>query len=211
MAIQQSKAQTFEDGKLKSESECSDSEVRYTLQKSFEGCSDIVDVNALTVFRQSRSFYNKDGSQVVVNSCEKDSSATYSIIEDAAGCAPVVDQQSRKVNIYAKLVYTGASNAQIVVQNCQISKTQPAYGLEKSYDSCTHKVDLSSKLASARYKDYYVDKLGTRSEVSDCTVDSNKQWPIEEREGSCKVYVDFTKDDEKVFKQSTMHLSLIHI
>ena len=204
MAIQTSKTQTFEDGKLVSESACTDSEKRYPLQKSFEGCTDIVDLNARSAFRQSQTYYSKDGARVTVSSCAKDTSATYAITEDIGACTPIIDQANRKVKIYAKLVYTGASNAQVVVRGCSPSTAHASYPLQQSFDSCSHKVDLPNKYAYARYKDYYIDKSGTRSEVSDCTVDTKKKWPIIEEEGSCKVFVDFTKDDEKVFKQSVM-------
>ena len=56
VAIQTSKTQTFEGGKLKSESTCTDSENRYPLQKSFAGCDDVIDVNALRVYRQSQTY-----------------------------------------------------------------------------------------------------------------------------------------------------------
>ena len=126
VAIQQSKTQTFEDGKLKTESKCTDSELRYALQKSHDGCSDIVDVNVLTAYRQSQTFYNRNGSRVAVSSCAKDTGATYTIAEDASGCAPVVDRVARKVKVYARLAYTGSTNAQVQVRGCAISKTQSA-------------------------------------------------------------------------------------
>ena len=204
VAIQQNKTQTYEDGKLQSETQCIDSEIRYPLQDSFDGCQDIVDVNALTAYRQSQTYYSKNGARVTVSSCAKDTSATYKITEDVEICAPVVNRASQEVTIYAKLVYTGANNAVISVRGCSPSTTQPAYPLEQSYDSCTHRVDVPNRFAYARYEDYYVNNVGTRVEVSDCTIDEQKKWPISEREGTCKVYLDFTVGAETAFKQSVL-------
>ena len=102
----------------------------------------------------------------------------------------MVDRAARKVRVYAKLVYTGATNAQIQVRGC--GRSTAAHDLQKSHDSCTDKIDLAEKQASGRFKDFYVNNKGTRAEVSDCTVDSDKQWPIREVEGGCKVFLDFT-------------------
>ncbi|NQY81916.1 MAG: hypothetical protein HRT36_02495 [Alphaproteobacteria bacterium] len=123
----------------------------------------------MSAWRQSRTHYNRNGERVTISNCTKDTSAPYSITEDASGLvlAPVVDRTARKDRVYAKLVYTDATNAQIQVRGC--GQGTAAHDLQKSHDSCTDKIDQAAKLASGHFKDFYVNNKGTRTAATGST------------------------------------------
>ena len=193
VAIQQSKTHTYEDGKLKSGSQCTDSEVRYSLHNTFEGCADDIDLAALKVTRQSRKFYTKNGARVLISECARDAAPPYTITETSNGCTPLVDLKTHTVKINSRMVYTGANNAQVTVRACAESTTQKPYNVQKSYASCSHGINLKTMKANARYRNYYIDGQAERHEIPDCLDDADKQWTIKEIEGSCHVFTDFSR------------------
>ncbi|WP_142850705.1 hypothetical protein [Telmatospirillum sp. J64-1] len=66
------------------------------------------------------------------------------------------------------------------------------FKIERSYAACTDAVDLEARRATARYVQYYVDRGGSRREVTECTPDEERIFPIVEKRDSCSVFLDYS-------------------
>ncbi|MEO9901073.1 hypothetical protein [Nisaea sp.] len=80
-------------------------------------------------------------------------------------------------------------NGQKTETPCEDSNAQ--YPLERSYASCSDRVDLDARLATAQYQLYYTGPGGERVTAQDCVDDEDKTYEIVEQHDGCAVYLDY--------------------
>jgi len=145
-AFVQSKVQNFTDGTLKSEGECSDSEVSFPLQKSYSVCSDKVDLNAKNAIAQFKFFYNDDGNnRHDVGECQPDMDQTFKIAEKYGTCPMVFDYNAQKATFQAQLAYKDSNNVEHIVQGCTPSEEKASVPLVRTTQGCSIRHDFAAR------------------------------------------------------------------
>ena len=119
------------------ESECSDSEVRYPLEKSFTNCSDAIDLNALTAIPQYTLYYTDQGSLTqTVSTCAPDTDQVFTITEKTDGCIVLTDFAAGEAVTQAALVYTNINNVEQQVRGCAPSTEIAAIPMLETSTNC---------------------------------------------------------------------------
>ncbi|WP_068317865.1 hypothetical protein [Polycladidibacter hongkongensis] len=140
---QQSKTQTFEDGVMTSEEACSDSGTNFTIQKSYSGCTDFVDIDKMQAQPQYVQYYLDDkAARHELGECQPDTDKTFTITE-AEKCPLDLDLEKGVARVQTSLVYTNANNNLQTVRECQPSKTIPEIKMTKTAEGCTMRHDFA--------------------------------------------------------------------
>lgn len=170
----QSKTQTFSDGTLTEEGACSDSGMSYTIQKSYNVCEDVVDLDGLKVNPQYMSYYINDASERInVSDCMVDEEKTFPITENE-NCAVTINIEDGNVIVNTSLVYLNDSNKEIRVRDCQPSETIEPIALLEDTHSCTMKHDFSAGQSNEMVM-YSYEKDGVRYQATPC-IDSGNSY-----------------------------------
>jgi hypothetical protein len=142
VAIQQSKSETYEDGVLTNSSECSDSEIRYPLEQSYNTCGDFVDMAALTAWPQYTLYYtDKSGVSNTISTCQSDVDQPFTIYEDEATCAIYTNFAAGLAVPQSSLVYVNMSNVEQQVRGCEASTGNLGVPMVQTTDGCTIRHD----------------------------------------------------------------------
>ncbi|WP_046023560.1 hypothetical protein [Magnetospira sp. QH-2] len=119
VAIQQSKTVTISSGST-TESACSDSDVRYELQRSYLRCTDEVDIPGLQAWPRYITYYTDgEAANNDVGDCTRDEDQRFEIVEDATGCSIYTDLGAQEAGQQVSLVYMDSSNNKVTVRGCQ--------------------------------------------------------------------------------------------
>lgn len=143
VAVQQSKTVYYEDGAISSEDACSDSEVRYPLQKSYEVCNDDVDMTALTATAKYTWFYVDQGqSRNDVSDCEADTEKVFEIVEKQS-CSVSLDFDKEQAIIQTTLVYNNINGLETKVRDCEASISIEPLPMTMNTETCAMKHEFS--------------------------------------------------------------------
>jgi hypothetical protein len=149
-AVRQSKEQTFSDGTLSSEGQCTDSEVSFVLKKSYTTCpTDIVDLEAKTAWPQFSWYYIDDaGENHPVGECAKDAETSYVVTEDESQCRIYLDFNAHQAVPQSAMVYIGRNNAltQVPGHGCAASTKSTAVPMTESTANCPLRPDYAAGL-----------------------------------------------------------------
>lgn len=183
-AFQQSKEQTFSDGALSGESQCTDSEVSFVLKQSYLACpDDIVDLPAMTAWPQYSLYYTDDaGENHSVGECTKDEEAPYAIIENESQCPIFLDFATSQAVPQAALVYTNRNNSVQQARSCDTSTTSAPLPMSESTDNCSLRHDYGAGISSELSMWTYV-KGGVTYQAAPCA-DNGRTFTHE------KIYTD---------------------
>lgn len=148
-AIRQSKEQTFTDGVLAGEGQCTDSEVGFVLKKSYPACpTDIVDQQAMIAWPQFSLYYTDDaGENHTVGECAKDEDTTYTITENEAQCPIFLDFSANLAVPQAALVYTNRNNAAVQARGCADSTLSAPIPMAENVANCPFRHDYGTGLS----------------------------------------------------------------
>jgi hypothetical protein len=177
VAIQQSKTVTTENGTVTGEEDCSDSEVRFALDKNYLGCSDLVDVVNLTAQARFKWFYLDSGGlpQTVSTSCETDTDQTFPITEDHGACTISTDFATSQAVPQAALVYMNRDNKSVEARSCANSISKAPVAMMQSTSGCTMRHDYAANLSTEIAMWTYVLE-GALYQASACA-DTNNTYP----------------------------------
>ena len=142
VAIEQSRSITTEDGVVTSEGTCSDTLNRFSLEKSYAACSDLVDLTAMTASAQYVLYYVDDGAERHdVSECGVDPDYVFEIVEDESACSVYLDFADYEAVPQAALTYTNKNNVETQVRGCQNMEDE-AIAMEESAEGCTLRHDF---------------------------------------------------------------------
>jgi hypothetical protein len=149
---------------------------------STTGCTARVDYQLNKVFVQERTTLN--GKEV--QAC-RDSKTSYALQRSYEICPKVIDTTAKKIITNFQYFYFDDKDGTSVIDYCQADKTKDAaLEITKSYE-CNDHVDLLTKIAYSRFKQFYKDIDGKDVLFSDCATDVTKSYPIREDYASCSV------------------------
>lgn len=138
LAIQQSKTVTTKDGAVSAESDCTDSNQSFPLQRSYSVCPDQVQLEAKTAMAQYKLFYvNDGGASVEVSDCTSDADKVFAIVERFDSCTVSLDYEGKTATPRSALVYANSNNTQVQVRGCEASETKAAVPLVATTSSCS--------------------------------------------------------------------------
>ncbi|WP_082910625.1 hypothetical protein, partial [Magnetospirillum moscoviense] len=149
-AFQQSKEQTFTDGALTADGQCSDSEVSFVLRKSYPACPiDILDLATLKAWPQFVWAYTDDAGEThQVGECAKDEETPYTITEDEAQCSMFLDFSTNQAVPQAALVYINRNNALQQARGCDTSTKSASVAMTENVPNCPMRHDFGAGLSS---------------------------------------------------------------
>lgn len=104
------------------------------------------------------------------------------------GCPVRIDMAQLKAIQQSKAI-TSVNGAVKSETGC--SDTSGGFPLQRSYASCSDEVDMEGRTAAARFKWYYIDAGGATVDVSECGVDNDKLFTINEDFSQCTVALDY--------------------
>ncbi|CDK99160.1 protein of unknown function [Magnetospirillum gryphiswaldense MSR-1 v2] len=144
-AFQQSKVQTFTDGALTNDGECTDGAASYPLKKSYPSCPiDIVDIANMKAWPQFQWYYIDDaGENHPVGECQKDEETVYTVTEDEAECPIYLDFVDNKAVPQAALVYINRNNAKTQARGCENSTKSAALTMTENPANCPLRHDYA--------------------------------------------------------------------
>ncbi|CAA7619307.1 hypothetical protein [Magnetospirillum sp. UT-4] len=178
-AFRQSKTQTFTDGALSADGQCSDSEVSFALQKSYLSCSvDVVDLAGLKAWPQYSLYYIDDsGENHPVGECTQDTETVYTIAEDESQCAMFLDFSTSQAVPQAALVYLNRNNARIEARGCDTSTKSAAVAMTESAANCSMRHDFAGAMSHELSMWTYV-RGGVTYQAAPCA-DDGRTFPHE--------------------------------
>ncbi|MGE4278207.1 MAG: hypothetical protein AB7G62_01385 [Magnetospirillum sp.] len=184
LAIQQNKVQTFTDGALTSDGECSDGAASYPLKKSYLSCpTDIVDLANLKAWPQFQWFYIDDaGENHPVGECRKDEDTVHTVTEDEAECPIYLDFLNENAVPQAAMVYINRNNAKTQARGCQDSTKSAALPMTESPDKCPLRHDYAGGRSYELSMWTYL-RDGVTYQAAPCA-DTGRSFPHE------KIYLD---------------------
>lgn len=178
-AFQQNKVQTFTDGTLTNDGECTDGAASYPLKKSYLSCpSDAVDVETLTAWPQFKWYYLDDaGENHSVGECVKDTDTAYTITEDESQCRIDTDFVAKLATPQSALVYIGRNNAltQVPGHGCGPSTKSQAVPMIESLANCPMRPDFVARLSYERSMWTYL-RDGVTYQAATCA-DTGRTFP----------------------------------
>jgi hypothetical protein len=177
-AIRQSKEQTYEDGVLSKDGQCSDSEVSFPLQKSYAACtSDIVDLAARKAWAQYQLQYtDAAGETRRIGECTRDEVAA-AIVEDETACPVQVDYTARQVVPQSVLTYVNRGGLPVQVRSCAPSTLSAPIALVESAAACPMRHDFAAGL-SHELTMWTYQRAGLAYQAAPCT-DSGRTFAHE--------------------------------
>lgn len=145
VAVQQSKVQTFTDGALTSDGECSDSNASFVLKKSYLSCpTDVVDLNAMKAWPKYSLYYIDDaGENHPIGECVQDAETVYTISEDEAQCPIFLDFGDGKAVPQSALVYLNRNNSLVQARSCEDSTKTAALPMTQNVANCPLRHDYT--------------------------------------------------------------------
>lgn len=169
-AIRQSKEQTFTDGVLAGESQCTDSDVSFPLKKSYGSCPiDIVDLTVLKAWPQySLTYLDEAGETHAVSECAKDEETPYTISEDESQCAVFLDFATKQAVPQAALVYLNRNNVPVQVRGCGPSTKSAPLPMRESVEACPLRHDFNGGTSAELSMWTYV-RDGITYQAAPCT------------------------------------------
>ena len=178
---EQTKVDTLEDGVVTDTEACSPSGVVWSIQKTYDTCEDIVDLDGLIANPQYEAYYvTDDGARYDLAACQADTSITYVIDEDAGACTPNLDFDAETVTVLAELSYRNRGGKKVIVQEC--GETETSFKMERNYGTCGDFVDLDRLTAQSQFIYSYTDATATRKLISECVADDDQTYQIVEKE-----------------------------
>lgn len=171
-AVRQSKVQTFTDGAISSDGQCTDSEVSFPLKRSTVACpEDIVDVATMTAWPQYSLYYTDDAAENHdVGTCTKDQDTSYVITEDESQCAISVDFAAAMAIPKSALVYTNRNNKLVQARGCENSTKSLPSAMTQSAANCTLRHDFAAGISYEKAMWTYV-RGGVTYQAAPCTDD----------------------------------------
>lgn len=157
VAVVQSRTIIMEDGVVQDEGSCTDSEVRYPLQKDYGGCADLVDLEAMEARSRYKMFFvDENGvAQTISSACVADDGASFSITEDHESCTVFTDFADGVAVPQAALVYLDRNNNRIEARDCAASATKEPVPMAQEARNCGLRHDFakghSTRLAMWTY------------------------------------------------------------
>ena len=138
-AFVQNKTQTFSDGVLSEETECTDSDVSYPIKKSFNACAteDKVDLDGMTAWSQFKWYYADDQGEThtISEECIPDEETPYTITE-VETCPIDLDFDAKIATPQSQLVYVNRSGATVPARGCQPSTLSQPIPMTESASAC---------------------------------------------------------------------------
>ena len=207
VAIQQSRSVTYEDGAPGQESACSDSTVRYPLQKDYSSCPAAVDVAARTARPQFRWYYTASGAEgseagarEIVGECEPDEDGELTMTEDHARCRVEIDTAGGRAVPHAALVYEDRNGRTEVARECAPSASRGPYDLVEDHARCQVDTDFENGQAVPRAALVYTDYEGRTVEARGCEASRSRQAArmVLSDEG-CDIVHDFANERSERF------------
>ncbi|CDK99666.1 conserved protein of unknown function [Magnetospirillum gryphiswaldense MSR-1 v2] len=144
-AVQQNKIQTFTDGALTNDGECTDGAPSYPLKKSYLSCPvDVVDLATMKAWPQYSLYYIDDaGENHPVGECVQDTETVYTITEDEAQCPIFLDFTDGKAVPQAAFVYINRNNSTVQARGCENSTKSAALTMTESAANCPLRHDFA--------------------------------------------------------------------
>ncbi len=168
VAIQQSKTETYEGGALTDSSECSDSEIRYPLDQSYNTCGDFIDMAAMTAWPQYSLYYtDKSGVSNTISTCQSDVDLSFTIFENETACAIYTDFSTSLAVPQSSLVYVNMSNVEQQVRGCEASTIKPAVPMVQSTNGCAIRHDFAGS-TSYQQGAYVYELDGIKYQAGGC-------------------------------------------
>lgn len=194
VAVQQSKTVYYEDGVISSEDACSDSEIRYPLQKSYEVCNDDVDLTAFTATAKYTWFYVDQGqSRNDVSDCDPDSEKVFEIVEKQS-CSVSLDFDKEEAIIQTALVYSNINGLETKVRDCEASISIDPLPMTLNTETCAMKHDYASgyseEMGTWVYEYDGVIYQATLCTNTDVTYTHEKIYKTSGGADLCSVFVD---------------------
>ena len=144
------------------------------LERSYQGCSEIVDAAAETVRRQFRYRYTaRSGEIVTVGECRTDDTPAgeVAVQVDTTACSPVVDGEMGARWDQARPYFVSAATGKTWIAPCRPIDAPPE-PLQKSFDVCDELVSGDGETVTSQFRYQYTDRFGTIIPVGDCQPDS---------------------------------------
>ena len=173
VAIQQSRSVTYEGGTPTQESACSDSTVRYPLQKDYS-CPASVDTATRTARPQFRWYYtagaegSEAGAREIVGECEPDEDGELTMTEDHARCRVEIDTAGGRAVPHAALVFEDRNGRTEVARECAPSASRGPYELTEDHARCQVDTDFENGQAVPQAALVYMDHEGRTVEARGC-------------------------------------------
>lgn len=176
VVIVQSRVATSTGGVVTVQGACSDSEVRYMIQKSYASCSDRLDVAARKAYAQLRKYWTDDqGRTSFLGDCVDDPETTFDLTEDVAACANEVDMRAMMAFERAELVYTDRQNQRVMVEACR--RTGAAgLAVARTAAGCTFRHDFRGHVSYQQRKFVYTNAGGSVVTVAECSDDTAEAY-----------------------------------
>ena len=175
VAIQQSRSVTYEGGTPTQESACSDSTVRYPLQKDYSSCPASVDTATRTARPQFRWYYTASGAEgseagarEIVGECEPDEDGELTMVEDHLRCPVEIDVSGGRATPHAALVFEDRNGRTEVARECAPSASRGPYELTEDHARCQVDTDFENGQAVPQAALVYMDHEGRTVEARGC-------------------------------------------
>lgn len=191
VVIIQSRETKSEGGAVTPTGACSDSEMRYQIQKSYASCSDRVDLERLKAFAQFRKYWADDhGRTSYLGDCADDTESAFDIVEDKAACSYAIDLGAMVAHEQAEKVYTNRNNQRVTVAPCANTAAAPM-PVTKTADGCTFRHDFAGHVSFQQKRMVYTD-VNTNSvkAVSECADDQTETYTHADIRNVCQNLVD---------------------
>lgn len=190
VVIVQSRTETSQGGTITSQGPCTDSEIRYAIQKSYASCTDRIDVPARKALAQVRRFYaDEEGRTIYLSDCVDDPENEFKLVEDAGNCTYDVDLAAMMAFARSELVYTNRQNQRVLVEACHRYATV-GLPVSRTADGCTFRHDFQAKISYQQKRFVYTNPNHAVSIVAECSDDENELYPHVEIRNACANLVD---------------------
>lgn len=172
----------------KRQNDCSDSLTRYPIERNYNACPDIKDIEARLGHEQYMLTYNDpEIGSVTVQECEIDPETEYTLSETVVKCPVRLDIDGGKAYPQEQILIDGEQ-----VQEC--ADTDVSYELVKNYENCSLTFDTDAMVAHERYDLSYLDESGINHMVASCTQDDDRSIPLILTQNACGISHDFEND-----------------
>lgn len=115
--------------------------------------------------------------------------AIESVWVTTAGCPIRIDLDQLRAIQQSK---TETTKAGALISETACSDSAEGFDLQKSYTVCSDAVDLAARTATAQYVLFYMDGGGSRQEITECTSDTEKVFPVVEKFDACTTFLDYS-------------------
>jgi len=102
------------------------------------------------------------------------------------GCSPIVDRNQGTIRMQSK---TQTFKKGIIIEESACSDNGVTFTIQKSFASCSDKIDLVGRVAKPQFVEYYINDKQERLELSECQPDPETTFEITE-DASCPLDID---------------------